>query len=935
MNRLLLALSLAALLGACGGTRALKDTGPAIKTLGSQKAPTQEDLPIVLSDPVEVNPQRALDNYKAIMELAPDPQTRAEAMRRMADLQVEIRDLTLTADADELLDGSIDLYKQLLKENPNDPKNDRVLYQLARAYQNSGQEQKAVETLARLSKEFPESRNAGDGRYRRGELLFKMREYAEAAVEYKAVLELGDATPFFENAQYMYGWSLYKQSRYDDALDSFFQILERELPPGQLVETEIALAQVADAKRDIIADVLRVTNLALASLGGGVALNETMARTGEPRYYVLLYNSLGASLLATQRYTDAANTYAAFTKRYSSHPLAPQFQLQVIQAYNDAGFSDQVVEEKERYAVTYDPDADYWAQGVPSQAVLTELRAQLEDLASYYHARAPESATRTEDFLTAGKWYKRLLEVYPRDPEAPDLNFRYADALLDGGEIAEAAAQYTRTAYDYTNHPRNAEAAYAAVLAYQKMADASAPDTRKASLRTAIDAGIRYANRFKDHEQVNVVLTRSAEDLYLIEAYDEAIQVARRVAQAVTPADPALQRTVWGVIADAEFTQQRYEEAENAYGQLLLRVPEIDEQHREVQERLSASVYKQGEAARSVGDLRGAVYHFLRLGALVPTASARPNAEYDAAAALIELEDWNEAARVLEGFRGKFRSHPLVPDADKRLAATYEKAERPADAAGAYTRIAKRRSEDLGTRRSAALRAGQLYDEAQQAPQATQAWEYYVENFPDPLDPAMDARERLLELAMARNDEVSYRLWLRRILEADQAAGPLRTDRSRSLGAESALKLGKIEAAEAAAINITLPIESSLPAKRAALEQAIRRLDLAAAYGYAEITTAATYELGQLYRDFAGDLIQSQRPRGLDALELEQYELLLEEQAYPFEEQAIGYHETNLRRILNGTYDEWVQSSYGALAAMVPGTYSKTEQQERFHDQLQ
>ncbi len=53
--------------------------------------------------------------------------------------------------------------------------------------------------------------------------------------------------------------------------------------------------------------------------------------------------------------------------------------------------------------------------------------------------------------------------------------------------------------------------------------------------------------------------------------------------------------------------------------------------------------------------------------------------------------------------------------------------------------------------------------------------------------------------------------------------------------------------------------------------------------------------------------------------------MLLEEQAFPFEEKAIEIHEANARRAAEGVYDEWVQKSYTALAELKPARYARTE----------
>jgi hypothetical protein len=58
---------------------------------------------------------------------------------------------------------------------------------------------------------------------------------------------------------------------------------------------------------------------------------------------------------------------------------------------------------------------------------------------------------------------------------------------------------------------------------------------------------------------------------------------------------------------------------------------------------------------------------------------------------------------------------------------------------------------------------------------------------------------------------------------------------------------------------------------------------------------------------------------------MEQYELAIEEQAYPFEEKAIVVHESNLELISLGIYNEWIEKSLGELARFVPARYDKPE----------
>ena len=61
---------------------------------------------------------------------------------------------------------------------------------------------------------------------------------------------------------------------------------------------------------------------------------------------------------------------------------------------------------------------------------------------------------------------------------------------------------------------------------------------------------------------------------------------------------------------------------------------------------------------------------------------------------------------------------------------------------------------------------------------------------------------------------------------------------------------------------------------------------------------------------------------------LEQYDLLLEEQVYPFEEKAIDLYKANANRAPDGVYDEWVKKSFERLASLMPARYSKLERSE-------
>ncbi|MEE4185989.1 MAG: hypothetical protein V2J12_09505, partial [Gammaproteobacteria bacterium] len=89
-----------------------------------------------------------------------------------------------------------------------------------------------------------------------------------------------------------------------------------------------------------------------------------------------------------------------------------------------------------------------------------------------------------------------------------------------------------------------------------------------------------------------------------------------------------------------------------------------------------------------------------------------------------------------------------------------------------------------------------------------------------------------------------------------------------------------------------------------------------------------------IYQQLGADLMASERPAGLSAEELEQYNILLEEQAFPFEEKAIELFEVNAARTEVGVYDAWVARSYTELASLMPARYAKFEKAENYVESL-
>ena len=819
---------------------------------------------------------------------------------------------------------AIETYKKILAEYPDYERNDQVLYQMSRAYDELGETESAVDVMQRLIDEHPWSRYVDEVQFRRGEYYFVRREFRDAEQAYSAIIDMGPESSYYELALYKMGWTLYKQEFYEEALHRYIAMLDYRLSIGYDFDQA---GENDDEHR--VADTFRVVSLSFSNLGGPEVIDEYFSARGHRSYADRIYSNLGEFYLDKLRYHDAASVYQSFMALNPLHYQSPYFGMRVVQIYEKGEFPQLVVDAKKDFATKYALDAEYWGyfDAADSPEVLGFLKTNLTDLANHYHARYQDETLADErpaSFGEASRWYREFLESFPDSPESPPVNYQLADLLLENGNFGEAAGEYERTAYDYPAHEQASAAGYAAIYAHREnLKEATA--ARQLELKQAtVVSSLRFADVFPEHEQAPVVLGAAADDLYAMKDFTTAIDAARTLIERYPAADSGLRRSAWTVVAHSSIDIAAYPDAEHAYLQVLDLTPAEDESRTAIIDGLAASIYKQGEQANLLEDYRAAADHFLRIREVAPTSSIRTAAEYDASAALVRLEDWSAAAGVLEDFREEFPEHELSPDATKQLAFIYQEDGQLDRSAAEYERIAGE-SDDPEVTADALLSAGDLYEQAGNIESALRVYRHYADTFPRPLDVALEIRAKVAEIFKSKSDPASYYDELDRIVALDAAAGAERTDRSRYLAGKAALVLAGQVYERFAVLRLEQPFEQSLAEKQRRMDTAMAALENLVAYEVPEVTAAATFYIAEAFYEFSDALLHSERPANLTSAELAEYELVIEEEAWPFEERAIDVHEENFELLTAGVFNPWVQQSLDRLAVLVPGRYAKAE----------
>lgn len=914
--------------------KATPDNEPTLKTLAKRNVIIKKDVD------VKTDEAQAIAAYKKFLEIAPNAPQRAEAMRRIADLEMnradavsEAQQANGAAGADPDYSIAIARYQEFLKAFPKDDNNDRVLYQLARAQEQSGDLEKALKTLDRLVKDYPETNYSEEAQFRRGELLFSARNYAKAEEAYATVLKAGEESTFHDRALYMQGWAQYKQDKLDEALQSFFGVLDAKLVGLEGDGDLETIEGLTRADRELVEDTFRVTSISLANLQGAESIAKYITTPERHSYEYRVFGQLGELYLVQERVKDAADTFALFVKRNPLDAQAPLLQARVIDIYERNGFANLALEAKKEYVTRYGSDSEFHEANPEAWDKAQSLvNTHLAELARYYHAAAQKSKA-SADYQEAVHWYRAFLTAFPHDPQAAENNFLLAELLYEDGQFADASVEYENAAYQYPLHAKSADAGYSALLSYLQLEKKATAEQKETWQRTGVASALRFAARFAEDVRTPSVLANAAETLYAIKDYAQAGKIAHQLLEHKPIAPDAQRRVAWTVLAYTAFEAGDYVESEHAYAEILKLTGEKAAGRNDLIERQAAAVYKQGEQARDAGRLREAVGHFERIADIAPQSSIRSTAQFDAAAALLALKDWDAAIQSLEDFRSRYPKHALQAEVNDRLALAYVEKGNWNNAAQEFEKLSAA-NKDAKLASAQLWQAADLYEKAGARAAATKAYQRYISLNSAVLEAVLNAKFRLAQIAKADGAPARELALQKEIFVADQKGGAARTARTRYLAANAALSLAEPVADAFRKIALVEPLQKQLKAKKAKMEEALKAYAVAADFGVADVSTAATFHVATIYRDFGKALISSERPKKLSKLEREQYDVLLEEQAFPFEEKAIEVHEVNAKRTTDGIYDQWVKRSFDALRELQPVRYGKLERVEGVVDAI-
>ena len=91
----------------------------------------------------------------------------------------------------------------------------------------------------------------------------------------------------------------------------------------------------------------------------------------------------------------------------------------------------------------------------------------------------------------------------------------------------------------------------------------------------------------------------------------------------------------------------------------------------------------------------------------------------------------------------------------------------------------------------------------------------------------------------------------------------------------------------------------------------------------APLQPEAFHMVGRVFENLKDSLLNSERPSDMTAEELDEYNYLLEERAYPLEEEAVKAYQSGFKASVNISNGAHMQTAIESLASLKPALYKR------------
>lgn len=330
------------------------------------------------------------------------------------------------------LDRARAIYRDLATRFPNHPRRDEMLFFLASASLDRGQNQQGMDYLRELTEKYPNSRFSQDGLVQLGDHYFDENKFQVAETYYDKIIQkkVRSLIPY---AVYKKAWCAYNTQRGALALQHFKWVIHHE------DKEEVRGSQIR-VKNESLRDItLPFVDLKLV----GESL-EFFKEQGEPHQRRGL--EMMASLYLEQGdYKNSIILNEALLALDSNYTKNPHYEISIIDALKSAGQRDAAVSRLFARLPLYIESSNWYEINSSNPEAVRGAVKEFEENARKFAFEVHAEGQKTKNeglYNTAKALYEKYLESFGRTPYTSQVRFYLAEILYKQEKFLPSADHY-------------------------------------------------------------------------------------------------------------------------------------------------------------------------------------------------------------------------------------------------------------------------------------------------------------------------------------------------------------------------------------------------------------------------------------------------------------------------------------------------------------
>lgn len=355
-------------------------------------------------------------------------------------------------------------YYTIIKQYPDYKNLCQAYYFLGKNLFEMGQEKPALQVfntmISKFARSYPACPFIPNAYLAFGEHYFNTGAVRNALRSYEQVLHYRNAS-IYGFALYKVAWCHYNLVNYDLSLRKFVEVVNH-------ARQAIASYSSQGRRIQLMREALRDLVLAYSQIGQSAEAKNQFLQIGGEEHYIQMLRNLGALYREQGKFADAIVIYQELMRLTPDNPNVLFYQLYVTQAVDRVRTKEDTIRETGSLSTLIKQFRQRGNGGEIQKNAEGEIRDQMKEFAQFRHYEGQKTRSPSY-FQDAIAFYRLYLSVFGTRKESYEMHFWLGELLFSVRRYEESAAEYTRTVETDPKGKYSSDAAYNAILAYNKL----------------------------------------------------------------------------------------------------------------------------------------------------------------------------------------------------------------------------------------------------------------------------------------------------------------------------------------------------------------------------------------------------------------------------------------------------------------------------------